>query len=238
MNPLVFIKQRKKTRAISFIALLAFVVCLLPVPVFPPSTILPQFNGPNGSSDENVPYPCQGGVCGCNSPEKCWTSCCCRTPEERLAWATEKGVVPPAYAVLSSQPAVVKTSVAKACCSNKNKSKAASVDTYCGTSSASDKKSCAKCSTKSDCAFCKAKQGQETCSLKAVRGKHRWALAMEAAKCNGIRFDLQNAFYLLPSPVEAGVPQTLPSYRASTWVPSPTSPVHDVDIPPPRSLYL
>src|SRR5271168_1694053 len=48
--------------------------------------------------DHSQPFPCQGHVCGCQSAEECWSSCCCYTPEERWAWADAHGVEPPAYA--------------------------------------------------------------------------------------------------------------------------------------------
>lgn len=43
-------------------------------------------------------FPCMAGKCGCSSAEKCWTSCCCHTPAERIAWAKAHGVEIPAYA--------------------------------------------------------------------------------------------------------------------------------------------
>ncbi|MCU0719062.1 MAG: hypothetical protein MUC83_05115 [Pirellula sp.] len=48
-------------------------------------------------------YPCKGNLCGCQTAQQCWTSCCCTTPEERLAWAIKNNVTPPVYAVLSSR---------------------------------------------------------------------------------------------------------------------------------------
>lgn|GEM_PF-779712 len=48
-----------------------------------------------------VAYPCQGCGCGCAGAVECWTACCCHTPEERLVWALEHGVQPPAFARFS-----------------------------------------------------------------------------------------------------------------------------------------
>lgn len=42
-------------------------------------------------------HPCEGHTCGCGTAHDCWTSCCCHTPEERLAWAIREGVQPPAF---------------------------------------------------------------------------------------------------------------------------------------------
>lgn len=72
--------------------LVAFVSCFLPIPVRP-------VNSPATGSEN---YPCKGNLCGCRTSQQCWTSCCCTTPEERLAWAIENNVTPPVYAVLSS----------------------------------------------------------------------------------------------------------------------------------------
>ena len=72
--------------------LVAFVACFLPIPVRP-------VNSPETGSEN---YPCKGNLCGCRTAQQCWTSCCCTTPEERLAWAFENNVTPPVYAVLSS----------------------------------------------------------------------------------------------------------------------------------------
>lgn len=67
------------------IVLAVFVAGLFPLPMYLPS----------GSGSDNLPYPCQGGACGCGSAEKCWTNCCCSTPAERLVWAQEHNVTLP-----------------------------------------------------------------------------------------------------------------------------------------------
>lgn len=41
-------------------------------------------------------YPCEHCGCGCASATECWSHCCCHTPEQRLQWAIEHGVMPPA----------------------------------------------------------------------------------------------------------------------------------------------
>jgi hypothetical protein len=82
-------------RVVVTATLLAFVACLLPWPQPSPSA------SGERTPDDDTPYPCQGGHCGCNSPVKCWTSCCCKSPAEREAWAFERGITPPSYAVRS-----------------------------------------------------------------------------------------------------------------------------------------
>jgi hypothetical protein len=50
------------------------------------------------SEPDEIPYPCQGGHCGCSSAHQCWTSCCCMSLEQRLEWARSRGIEPPVYA--------------------------------------------------------------------------------------------------------------------------------------------
>lgn len=45
--------------------------------------------------DRSQPFPCMDRPCGCKDAAQCWTSCCCTTPQERLAWARQRGIEPP-----------------------------------------------------------------------------------------------------------------------------------------------
>lgn len=49
------------------------------------------------AAEDNTPYPCRDGKCGCKSAFQCWTSCCCHSAQERLDWAAKNGVVVPEY---------------------------------------------------------------------------------------------------------------------------------------------
>ena len=49
------------------------------------------------SPEDNTPYPCRDGKCGCKSAFQCWTSCCCHSAKERLDWAAKNGVAVPEY---------------------------------------------------------------------------------------------------------------------------------------------
>ena len=51
------------------------------------------------AKDRNSPFPCQDRVCGCLDAAACWSHCCCHTNAEKLAWAQEHGVTPPAFVV-------------------------------------------------------------------------------------------------------------------------------------------
>lgn len=47
-------------------------------------------------------FPCESSPCGCTA-DRCWTSCCCHTMAERLAWARREGVRPPEEALTAAQ---------------------------------------------------------------------------------------------------------------------------------------
>ena len=44
-------------------------------------------------------FPCMNCPCGCRTADQCWRHCCCFTLSQRLAWAKEHGVTPPAYVI-------------------------------------------------------------------------------------------------------------------------------------------
>lgn len=44
-------------------------------------------------------FPCENCLCGCPTAEFCWDKCCCHTDVEKLQWAAEQGVVPPAFLI-------------------------------------------------------------------------------------------------------------------------------------------
>lgn len=48
-------------------------------------------------------YPCMNCPCGCVSAEACWRDCCCYTQQQKLDWAREHGVAPPAFVVAAAQ---------------------------------------------------------------------------------------------------------------------------------------
>ena len=82
---------RSGRRATATVALLVYLLAVVGVP-------LPA--GPK--KDRSQPFPCMDRPCGCKDAAQCWTSCCCTTPRERLAWARQRGIEPPsALAVLA-----------------------------------------------------------------------------------------------------------------------------------------
>jgi len=60
-------------------------------------------------------FPCQHHHCGCHSAEQCRRSCCCFSPEQKLAWARANGVSE--HAILGGDAQVASTkSRGKSCC--------------------------------------------------------------------------------------------------------------------------
>ncbi|UUO07605.1 hypothetical protein M4951_04685 [Blastopirellula sp. J2-11] len=80
--------------------------------------------------DLSIPFPCQGGSCGCRDAYTCWNNCCCNTATERLAWAKANGVTPPKNVIarLLQEAAVItaancsETQQVAACCAAKTNS--------------------------------------------------------------------------------------------------------------------
>jgi hypothetical protein len=68
-------------RLVTALALAAYALSLVGFPLPLPA-----------GKDTSTPFPCQHHHCGCHSAEQCWSSCCCYSPEERLAWARRHGV--------------------------------------------------------------------------------------------------------------------------------------------------
>ncbi len=108
---LQFYKRFRNAKQARWLVLVAFVISLLPIPM---SAL------PSKKFDSDAQYPCQGCACSCNSAEQCWSSCCCHTPEERLAWAKKHNIIPPSSLLLAldADSHKSKSTIAKSCCSN------------------------------------------------------------------------------------------------------------------------
>jgi hypothetical protein len=99
--------RRYNRRMSSALLLLVFAVTAAGVP-------LPAGNKSQKSGEL---YPCATCKCGCASAEQCWKSCCCHTLSERLAWAREHGVTPPAFALAEARHVgLLDTLASKTCC--------------------------------------------------------------------------------------------------------------------------
>ncbi|EMI21972.1 putative secreted protein [Rhodopirellula maiorica SM1] len=44
-------------------------------------------------------FPCENCPCGCSTAEYCWDKCCCHSDAEKLQWAAENNVQPPAFLI-------------------------------------------------------------------------------------------------------------------------------------------
>ena len=70
------------------------------------------------AKDRSRPFPCMDKPCGCATAEQCFTSCCCHTPAETLAWARSHGVEPAVLAALARRAGVVvAVTPPRGCCS-------------------------------------------------------------------------------------------------------------------------
>lgn len=56
--------------------------------------------------DRSRPFPCMDKPCGCDTADRCFTSCCCHTPAETLAWAKAHGVEAGVLVALERRAAV------------------------------------------------------------------------------------------------------------------------------------
>jgi len=89
---------------------------------------LPMMSPPAGSAaarklagkDRSRPFPCMDKACGCDSAERCFSSCCCHTPAETLRWAKARGIEPAVIAALQRRVAAAAPApAAGGCCAAK-----------------------------------------------------------------------------------------------------------------------
>ncbi len=203
--------RRKKTwmqraqKAIAFVALLSLCAMILPIPVE---------NARPTSKDHSTPFPCQDCGCGCHSPEKCWTSCCCHSPAERLEWAKRNGVTPPSYAILketngSRQTLVDRSLKKKASCT-----------------------SCSKCSGKT-----RDQDAKLSSNRQVKRGQGRFAILWKAMKCQGKSSDFGSIpWALVPDRPVRVVSLSFVETHLSILDCHPVVHWKRPDVPPPRFL--
>lgn len=212
-------------RAIAIIVLGVFVAGLFPLPM--PRLSPLHIDEP---SQKDAPYPCQGGTCGCDSAEKCWTSCCCHTPEERHAWAIDRGIKPPSYAVLTSNHnRLSKGSEAKSCCLTKSRSKVES----------SQPDAC--CSKRSEPVLCeevRSRMAEQPPRLARLVTKRGWVDSISAARCRGFGYDLSGGTYFVAPHAccwseRTALTETMGS-EPYLYASIPLS----IDLPPPRTVLL
>jgi len=75
--------------------------------------------------DRSRPFPCMDKPCGCATAEQCFSSCCCHSQAERLAWARAHGVEAVARAAIARgavarpAPAARPVATSASCCAQK-----------------------------------------------------------------------------------------------------------------------
>lgn len=224
--------------------LVAFVACFFPVPVRPIAD--------ESADSEN--YPCRGSLCGCRTAQQCWTSCCCTTPEERLAWAIENNVTPPANAVLTSaksdpigkafatEQAVCVSSRSSPksddataascphCAAASQKITLIESETYCGN----HETNCAvtpsqACSTKSD--------GETATTTKSKSKPHpvRFVRILDTLKCHGMTFALDLMSQCVIPELNAVSSPIGPDESLIDVIHAPYAVYLAVSLPPPRA---
>lgn len=223
-------------RVASWATLALFVLCLIPLPVFHVADAVVS-DPAIVADEEDVPFPCQGGLCGCRDAHTCWTNCCCHSPRERRIWAESKGIVPPGYAVLDRKPAAkAKADVAQvsteSCCSTRSS---------CCTEKETPPSCCkedtstadATPTPKDDC--CARPQTKQTEKTKSP-SQGGFVLVILAAKCKGLGFDLSALSpFVAPRIPTVLVLFLLPPEAISIASDSVQTIVLEVPKPPPRS---
>ena len=115
--------------------------------------------------DLSVPFPCQDKGCGCANARQCWSSCCCHTDAEKLAWAKRNGVAVPGWFMAQADFTTSTKSGGGTCCCSQKKSKPQPVAQSKANCCESSKSACC-CSTaapEKPVASCCQKQATSCC---------------------------------------------------------------------------
>jgi hypothetical protein len=116
------------SRAVAWCVLVAYVLVVsgVGIPVVEP----PPGNGSAAAArladkDRGRPFPCMDKPCGCATAEQCFSSCCCNSPAELLAWAEAHRLDPATLLALQARVADASPApAAAACCSAAHESPA------------------------------------------------------------------------------------------------------------------
>lgn len=79
-----FYRRPSKQHLTSLVLLAGFFAALLPIPF--------SFSVHAPAKDRSQPFPCQDRPCACRSAEQCRKTCCCFTPQQKMAWAKRRGL--------------------------------------------------------------------------------------------------------------------------------------------------
>lgn len=111
------------SRAVTWLMLAAYVAIVSGVPL-PIAGSPPVAGSPAAKrladKDRSRPFPCMDKPCGCATAEQCFSSCCCNSPAELLAWAEINGLDPATLLVLQRRVAATapEAPAAACCCSS------------------------------------------------------------------------------------------------------------------------
>jgi len=106
----------QRVTAWAMLGLHGLVASGLPLPVAAPPAAGTEAARRLTGKDRSRPFPCMDKACGCDSAERCFSSCCCHTPAETLAWAKARGVEPAVIEALSRRVASSQPSPEASCC--------------------------------------------------------------------------------------------------------------------------
>jgi hypothetical protein len=87
------------------------------------ATGAPVFS-PRATKSGAITFPCQNHPCGCSTHDQCWAGdCCCFTLEEKLRWAEERGIEPPAHVrpLVESRKLAKQKKAKPSCCAQHEK---------------------------------------------------------------------------------------------------------------------
>lgn len=197
------------------------------------------------------PYPCQDHACGCASAHECWTECCCHTEHERLIWAIEHGVLPPAGVTFTDEQWIaaanavrpgsahcsfcietLKTSLARGIAVHgESESDHSRVASCCGESKSCDEPAPRAASKAGSC--CETSSAAHATESKEAPA--RWG--MSALSCKGKNVLLAVGFPPLPRVTGIGLPLPVPEFLepiAAIDEYAVSRPL-DPTVPPPRA---
>ncbi len=158
--------------------------------------------------DASVAFPCLTRGCGCKNADQCWSSCCCFSDTEKLAWAKANGVTPPDWFTKKMT-----------------------------SEQQTDSRKVAETNQPSSCCCCKSKPSASQSAGKESNTIEVRLSFRQQKGCNGqLDYRLQHLVYLPPIiPVE--LPQ-LQFPHCAVPIPNLTAVVSDLPTPPPRECLL
>lgn len=208
----------------------AVVVSGLPLPagLLAPAASSPAAAKRLAAKDRSTPFPCMDKPCGCVTAEQCFTSCCCSTPSETLAWARAHDLEPAVIAALQRRAATAPPRADNSCCAASQKMAPAGC---CAEASAAATAEC--CAAASQPACCAAQTHADPAD--EPMSCHTVSLRAMLA-CGGIVAQWLASVVAVPAPVPTACAVAMP-LRASVEttdtlpVAMPVAP----DVPPPRA---